>query len=46
VALALRAIGFAGVRSGILSSQSGFRRSDEQIQSFPKAPVTRADIAE
>jgi hypothetical protein len=45
VALAFRAIGFADVRSG-MSSQSGFRRSDEQIQSFPKAPVTRADIAE
>jgi hypothetical protein len=31
---ALRAIGFADVRSGILPPRSGFRRNDEQKQSF------------
>jgi hypothetical protein len=30
---ALRAIGFADVRSGILPPQSGFRRNDGQNQS-------------
>jgi len=38
--LALRAIRYANVRFGILPPQSGFRRNNELIQTFPGRVLT------